>query len=270
VEALLDLTGFAEGFVANHTYVGAFLVLVLCGFGFPIPEEVTIIGSGILLHKGVVDPWLIGVACFAGVLVGDAVPYTVGRLWGDQAFDHRWVRRVLHKRRMERMEARMRRHLNLGVFSCRFFPGLRWPGYFIAGHLKMPVWKWLALDATGAAIIVPIGLYLGVLFGANTEKLAHRVEDLNLVLAFAAFAILATVVVRSRVLSARAKAEAETAREEAGAAAEALARSTERSLAGQSGPLSASASGPPSTPLAPDSSPRAVGSAGEPDRDEGP
>ncbi|QDU85621.1 hypothetical protein Pla163_27530 [Planctomycetes bacterium Pla163] len=257
MEALLDLTGFAEGFVANHTYVGAFLVLVLCGFGFPIPEEVTIVGSGILLHKGVVDPWLIGAACFAGVLVGDAVPYTVGRLWGDQAFDHRWIRRVLHKRRMERMEARMRRHLSLGVFTCRFFPGLRWPGYFIAGHLKMPVWKWLALDATGAAIIVPIGLYLGVLFGANTEKLAHRVEDLNLVLAFAAFAILVTVVVRSRVLRARAKAEAETAREEAGAAAELAASASERSAA------------QPPPPAAPDpeTPPQAPGSPGEPARD---
>lgn len=218
MEALLDLTGFAEGLVENHTYLGAYVVLVLCGFGLPIPEEVTIVGSGILLYKGVVDYWPIVAVCWAGVLTGDAVPYTVGRLWGDRAFEHRWVRRVLHKRRMERIEERFRRHLNLGVFSCRFLPGARWPGYFIAGHLGMPAWKWLTLDAIGAAIIVPIMLHLGLLFGGNLDELSAKVADLHLVLAFAAFAIVVTVVVRSRILRDRARADREDAEEAAGAA----------------------------------------------------
>lgn len=215
MEALIDLTGFAEGMVEQYTYLGAFAVLLLCGFGLPIPEEVTIVGAGFLLHKGLVDHWPILLTCYAGVLAGDSIPYTVGRLWGDRAFEHRWVRRVLHKQRMERLEARFRRHLVLGVFTCRFLPGARWPGYFIAGHLGMPAWKWLTLDAIGAAIMVPVVLHLGRAFGANVEEAQHRVEDFGLLMAFAAFALVVSVFVRSRILRERARAEREAAAEEA-------------------------------------------------------
>lgn len=217
---MIDLTGFAEGLLQQYTYLGAFAVLLLCGFGMPIPEEVTLVGSGILLHKGLVEHWPILCACYAGVLAGDAVPYTVGRLWGDRAFEHRWIRRVLHKQRMERLENRFREHLVLGVFTCRFLPGARWPGYFIAGHLGMPPWKWLALDAIGAAIMVPLMIHLGRVFGANVEVAQSKVQDLGLVMAFAAFALLLTFVVRSRILRERARAEREAAAEAVAEAAQ--------------------------------------------------
>lgn len=213
------LTGFAEGMVQQYTYLGAFGVLVMCGLGVPIPEEVTIVGAGFLLHRGHVEHWAILGTCYAGVLVGDAIPYTVGRLWGDRAFEHRWVRRVLHKQRMERLETRFREHLVLGVFSCRFLPGARWPGYFIAGHLGMPAWKWLTLDAIGAAIMVPVILHLGRAFGANVDLAQSTVEDFGLLMAFVAFALLLTVVVRSRILRDRARAEREAAAADAAAVA---------------------------------------------------
>jgi membrane protein DedA with SNARE-associated domain len=198
-----DISGSAEAFLENHTYLGAFLILTSCGFGMPIPEEVTIVGSGILLHRGVVEYWPILIACWLGVIAGDVVPLTVGRVWGVRAFEHRWVRRILKPERLARLEARFREHLAWGVFTCRFFPGLRWPGYFIAGHLRMPIWKWFLLDALGASIMTPFALYLGFLFGANTDLLAQKVKDFHLVLAFAAFAVLATVLVRHRVVKTR-------------------------------------------------------------------
>jgi membrane protein DedA with SNARE-associated domain len=204
----VDISGSAEAFLENHTYIGAFLILTSCGFGMPIPEEVTIVGSGILLHRGVVEYWPILIACWLGVIAGDVVPLTVGRVWGVRAFEHRWVRRILKPERLARLEARFREHLSWGVFTCRFFPGLRWPGYFIAGHLRMPIWKWFLLDALGASIMTPFALYLGFLFGANTDLLAQKVKDFHLVLAFAAFAVLATVLVRSRVVKSRERAAA--------------------------------------------------------------
>lgn len=204
----LDISGGAEAFLENHTYLGAFLILVSCGFGMPIPEEVTIVGSGILLHRGVVEYWPILIACWAGVIVGDAVPLTVGRVWGVHAFEHRWVRRLISPKRLTKLEERFREHLAWGVFTCRFFPGMRWPGYFMAGHLRMPIWKWFLLDAIGASIMTPFALYLGFKFGENTDLLAAKVKDFHLVLAFAAFAVLATVLVRRRMVRLRERSEA--------------------------------------------------------------
>ena len=72
----------------------------------------------------------------------------------------------------------------------------------------MPIWKWFLLDALGASIMTPFALYLGFLFGANTDLLAEKVKDFHLVLAFAAFAVLATVLVRSRISKSRERAAA--------------------------------------------------------------
>ena len=54
-------------------YLAPFTVLVLCGFGFPLPEEVTMLGSGFLLYQGRVDGLAIVGVCFAATLIGDSV-----------------------------------------------------------------------------------------------------------------------------------------------------------------------------------------------------
>ena len=36
----------------DFSYTAPFVVLLLCGIGLPLPEEVTLIASGLLLHQG--------------------------------------------------------------------------------------------------------------------------------------------------------------------------------------------------------------------------
>jgi membrane protein DedA with SNARE-associated domain len=197
--AFFDLTHFAQGLAADYVYLGPLLLLCLCGFGLPIPEEVTLIGAGLLLYQNEAHPTWMGVACIVGVVAGDAVPYTIGRLWGTSALRYRPVRRLIHPRRFRRLERRFHGHRNWAVFSTRFFPGLRWPGYFVAGTLRVGVARWLLLDLAGALIQVPAILWLGLQFGSNVDRLRGRVEDLHLWLAFLLLAVVATFWVRARI-----------------------------------------------------------------------
>jgi membrane protein DedA with SNARE-associated domain len=186
--------------VAEYTYAGAFLMLMLCGFGLPLPEEITVIASGMLLHQEEhVVWWLIGPVCIAGVVLGDGIPFTLGRVWGKRALRNRFVSRLIDERTYARLERRFREHGNWATFSCRFVPGLRWPGYFMAGTMRMPYWRWFLIDLAGASIQVPTVLYLGWLFADNVERLDRSVKGLNLILAFAILAILLLVVFRSRL-----------------------------------------------------------------------
>ena len=182
---LADLSTFADSILGQSVYFGPLLLLVLCGFGLPLPEEFALIGAGILLWNGEADfRWMLPI-CMAGVVFGDAVPYTVGRLWGASALRYRVVRRLLHPRRHRRLERRFQEHRNWAVFTCRFLPGLRWPGYFVAGTMRMSVPRWLTLDLTGAAIQVPLALWLGLRFGENVERLESELDQLHLVLGLA-------------------------------------------------------------------------------------
>lgn len=182
---LLDLSTYAQEWIAQYGYWGPFVVLILCGFGLPLPEEVSLIGAGLLIYEGH-DYWTMLAICIAGVLVGDSVPYTVGRVFGEDALRLRRVRRMLHPRRFRRLERRFQEHRNWAIFSCRFFPGIRWPSYFLAGSMRMSVGRWLTLDLAGALIQVPLALYLGLVFGANIERLRSELESFQLIAAAAA------------------------------------------------------------------------------------
>lgn len=236
-EWIVWLEGVAEHVLSEFTYLGAFVVLFLCGFGLPLPEEVTVLGSGLLLHQGEVQYWPILIVCFAGVVGGDIVPFTVGRLWGKRALRNRLVARLIDDRTYARLERRFREHGNWATFGCRFVPGLRWPGYFMAGTMRMPYWRWLLLDCLGAAFQVPIVLHLGVLFAENVEQLDRSVDNLNLFLAFAIVALLLMVVFRSRLVRwrrhTRLREERERTREArtAWAAERHAARSARRAAA---------------------------------------
>src|SRR5688572_25612104 len=137
------------GSFGRFHYLAPFVVLFLCGVGLPLPEEVTLLGSGLLLHQGEVEFVPIVVVCSLAILLGDSIPYWLGRRFGMNALRVRWVRRIIHPERFARLEKRFQRHGNWAVFACRFFAGVRIPGYFLAGTLRMGFGRFLLLDGLG-------------------------------------------------------------------------------------------------------------------------
>ena len=56
-------------------------VLLLCGLGVPIPEDISLISAGYLAHLGVVNVHKVLVACFAAVLAGAVVAFFAIKTW---------------------------------------------------------------------------------------------------------------------------------------------------------------------------------------------
>jgi len=195
---LLDLTGSAEQVIEQFTYLGPFLILLLCGLGLPIPEEVTLIGSGLLVYRGEANFVAITAVCSAAILLGDSIPYWLGRHYGKDVLRFRWVRRLVDPRRLIRLERRFEAHGNWATFICRFLPGIRIPGYFVSGTMGMSYWRFLALDGLGVAISVPASIWVGKLFGGQVDRLQEQMDHLHLVLAFLVVALLITVLVMGR------------------------------------------------------------------------
>lgn len=204
--ALLDLP-IQELFSEFH-YLAPFTVLLLCGVGLPLPEEVTLIGSGLLLYQGHVDFVAISLVCSAAILLGDSIPFLVGRRYGLGILQHRWVEKVLHPERFALLEWRFASYGNWAVFTCRFLPGIRIPGYFLAGSLRMSYTRFLLLDALGVAISVPTSIYLGKVFGGSVDRLRQHFADLHLVLAFGVVSLVLILLVRHRVQVIRNRAQA--------------------------------------------------------------
>lgn len=200
----------AESFSHFH-YLAPFLVLLLCGVGLPIPEEVTLIGAGLLVFQGHVDFLAITAVCAAAILIGDSIPFLLGRRYGMNALRLRWVRRIVHPERFARLERRFRDHGNWATFLCRFLAGVRIPGYFLAGTMRMGYGRFLLLDGLGVLVSVPISIWLGKVFADQLDALNAHYRQMHLLLAF----LLVTLVLGG-LLHARSR---RIAREAARAAA---------------------------------------------------
>ena len=73
------MLGLLETFFQQFGYFAVFLVLVLCGFGIPIPEDVTLVAGGVISGLGYTNVHIMFAVGMAGVLVGDGLMFLLGR-----------------------------------------------------------------------------------------------------------------------------------------------------------------------------------------------
>jgi membrane protein DedA with SNARE-associated domain len=191
---ILDAQGAVDVLLSDSGYLAPFVVLVLCGFGLPVPEEITMLGAGFILYESGLELLPMVGVCIAGTLIGDSVPFWIGRHWGRRALRNKAVRRAVHPERLRAIDRRFRRQGALAVFGCRFVPGLRLPAWFTAGTLGMPYLRFIAIDALGAALMAPVFVLLGRASGEKIAELERTVENLHLILGFVVLAGVATLI----------------------------------------------------------------------------
>ena len=46
------MVGLISAYIEHFTYVGLFVILMLCGLGLPMPEDVALLAGGFLAHQG--------------------------------------------------------------------------------------------------------------------------------------------------------------------------------------------------------------------------
>ncbi|HLP24626.1 MAG TPA: DedA family protein [Acidobacteriota bacterium] len=140
---------------------GPFGVLILCGLGLPLPEDVVLISAGAL---GQIDgrSWLsVSLLMYAGVMIGDSTIFLTGRYLGQRLLATRWFQRYLSPAKQQRVEVQFHRFGSMVLFVARFLPGLRAPVFFTAGSMKVRYWKFLLFDGLAALISVPFFVWLG-------------------------------------------------------------------------------------------------------------
>lgn len=169
MESLLaHLTSLSPGAV-YWTLVG---VLLLCGLGVPIPEDISLISAGYLAHLGVVNVHKVLAACFAAVLAGDAAAFALGYYGGRRMLGWRLFKRYFTPRKQRRARAYFRKFGNRVIFVGRFLPGLRFSIFFSAGMLHVRPSAFLIYDSLAALLSVPALVYFAYIFG---DKIDHVV-----------------------------------------------------------------------------------------------
>lgn len=173
------LTSLLGGATGLGAYGLVFFVLVACGLGVPLPEDVSLILGGFLAHKGAASLPVMMFVGFAGILVGDSLIYLAGRRLGGRVgrSPGGFFGRLITPEKRARVEGLFAKHGEKIVMIARFMPGVRALTYFTAGSAGMRFTHFIVWDGLAALASAPIFVWLGYHFGGELEVLYDRVKD---------------------------------------------------------------------------------------------
>ncbi|WP_118778534.1 DedA family protein [Neisseria lactamica] len=219
-----------EAFFVEYGYAAVFFVLVICGFGVPIPEDLTLVTGGVISGMGYTNPHIMFAVGMLGVLVGDGIMFAAGRIWGQKILRFKPIARIMTPKRYEQVQEKFDKYGNWVLFVARFLPGLRTAVFVTAGiSRKVSYLRFIIMDGLAALISVPIWIYLGEYGAHNIDWLMAKMHSLQSGI-FVILGIGAAVVVwiwwkkRQRIQFYRSKLKEKRAQRKAAKAAKKAAR----------------------------------------------
>ncbi|HMT02833.1 MAG TPA: DedA family protein [Burkholderiales bacterium] len=178
----MEILQYLIDFFTNYGYFAVFFVLIACGFGLPIPEDIALVAGGVICalsestpHK--LDPHIMVLVSLCGVLLGDGVMFFLGRILGVKVTRLPGLKRIITIETYAKIQEKARKYGNKVLFIARFLPGLRAPIFVTAGvSHRVPYWKFLLMDGSAAVFSVPLWIYLGYFFAYDLDKILHWVR----------------------------------------------------------------------------------------------
>ncbi len=164
-EHAIGVAGVSDGV---WKYFATFGLLLACGMGMPIPEEVPVVGGGFAAGHAASQAipqhpyWYIMLpVCIVGVVVSDGILYSIGRFGGQRLLDRPWIKNhLVRPEKRQQIEENFHKYGVKILLGARFLPGIRAPIFVMSGVLRMPIAKFLLAD--GLYAIPGVGMLFGL------------------------------------------------------------------------------------------------------------
>ena len=179
-----DLNLWLSGENSLYAHLAVFISLLLGGVGFPIPEDIPLLLSGLAASKGVVSLKSIFGTCYVGVVLADQIVYALGYYFGPTLLEFAKNSRVfpgVNDEKVENIREGLRRRSFACIFLGRHLFPLRSATFLTAGALRIPFIEFFVADAIAAFIsvgaMVGMGYWLGgVLSPDMIEQLSSKLH----------------------------------------------------------------------------------------------
>ena len=185
-------------FFLHYGYAAVFGVLILCGLGLPIPEDISLISGGVLSGLGYANPYVMLTVSLVGVLIGDSTMFYLGRHFGMRILEKSFVRRIITPARFQVIREWFGRYGRGVLFAARFMPGLRSAIFLTAGVTRFVAYPiFILIDGVAALISVPLWVYLGYYGASNREWLIRFISRSHVAILVAAVLFIAVISIHT-------------------------------------------------------------------------
>jgi len=199
---LTDLTSGVAYFII-------FGILVACGLGFPLPEDIPLIAAGYLVWDETIQLVPAFLVTMIGVLFGDSILFFLGAKFGVKFLKNPGFGRLFRPEKIRRTRAYFRKYGDKIVFFARFVAGFRAVAFFMAGSMHMKYRRFVLLDGIAALVSVPLwiglGWGLGHLFGDEISQILKKMHDVKSVVTTVLCLVIVGILVQILVKYRRAK-----------------------------------------------------------------
>lgn len=158
----LFLSHFINGAVGT-TAVVLSLTIILCAF---ILEDATTVIVGVLAADGFIPVPLAIVSIYIGIVIGDAVLYSVGSL----ARTHPRLAHYIDHDFTAPFRSWLEKRYALTIFSGHFVPGLRFTTYIASGFFRSPLSTYILMAIVGSLLWETILFSAAFWFGNFTSE----------------------------------------------------------------------------------------------------
>lgn len=153
--------------ISTYGPIAVFLLLMLSGFGLALGEEMVTIPAGMLIASPDIplDFSTTLIVAYIAIALSDCMWYGICRHYGTPLLHRRWMKRLIHPRRLLQMKHQLEARGIWFIVIARFVPSSRTTAITVAGMFHMPFWRFALTNAACAMITVPMQLGLGYLVG---------------------------------------------------------------------------------------------------------
>lgn len=185
------------GLVSDYGAYVIFVSALLSCLALPIPTSLMMLTGGAFVASGDLTFWTVGLAAYAGAVIGDQAGYFIGR-YGGSPLVARLARSPARAAVLERATALVDKRGGMGVFLSTWAVAPLGPWVnFIAGATKLSWRRFAIWDVLGETVWVTVYVGLGYVFMDQVATVAEIMGDVIGLLVAAVVAVGAALWLRA-------------------------------------------------------------------------
>ena len=153
-----------------------FGLLIACGMGLPLPEDIPLITAGILVAHGHMNLVAASIVGWLGIIGGDIILYSLGYRFGRNIVRLPLIGRHVTLERLQRAEVMFIRYGIWMVAVGRLLAGIRGAMVVTAGTTRFNFVKFIIADGLSAIFSGGMFIYLGIWCGHHMAQMRDMID----------------------------------------------------------------------------------------------
>jgi membrane protein DedA with SNARE-associated domain len=183
-------------FSGPTSYLLIFCLLMACGMGVPVPEDIVLFAAALLAYYQNANVHMMVIVSLVGVLLGDSIVFLLGHTFGERIRKRKPFSTILPDERFNALKEKFAEDGNKVIFAGRFMPGLRAPIFFTAGSLHLRYRTFAFYDGLAALISVPTIIYTVWWFGDELEEVIQTIKRVQFGIVGVILVVIAILIIR--------------------------------------------------------------------------